>query len=170
MLRPLALDSGEPQRIIPMAAVAAPWLASTGDRDALRSLMEGVLNALDGDWPSSLDSVPIMRALSAAGETELLRRTTDSIRGSSGLAGKSRTALLTGEGLLALEDGRAAEAAELLARAAGRERSLGRTYDAAVLELDLARALEEAGDESSANEVRARANAVLQPLGVVNAF
>ena len=170
VLRPLALDSGEPQRIIPMAAVVAPWLASTGDREALRSLMEDVLDALDGDWPSSLDSVPIVRALAVAGETELLRRTTESLRGSSGLAAKSRTALLAGDGLLALEEGRAEEAAELLARAAGRERSLGRTYDAAVLELDLARALEKAGDEAAANEVRSRADAFLEPLGCVNPF
>jgi len=71
---------------------------------------------------------------------------------------------------VALEDGRAEEAVELLARAAERERSLGRTYDATVLELDLARALEAAGNESGADEARSRAEAFLQPLDVVNAF
>jgi tetratricopeptide (TPR) repeat protein len=169
-LRPLALSSGEPQRIIPMAAVVAPWLTVRGDREGLRSLLEEVLETLDDDWPSSLDSVPILRAVGAAGETDLLRRTTESIRGSRGLAAMSRTALLTGDGLLALEEGRAADAVELLAKAAERVRSLGRTYDAACIELDLARALEAAGDEAAANEVLARANALLEPLGVVNPF
>jgi class 3 adenylate cyclase/tetratricopeptide (TPR) repeat protein len=169
-LRPLALSSGEPQRIIPMAAVVAPWLAVTGDREGLRSLLQEVLETLDDDWPSSLDSVPIVRAVGAAGETDLLRRTTESIRGSRGLAAMSRTALLTGDGLLALEEGRAADAVELLAKAVERVRSLGRTYDAACIEVDLARALEAAGNEAAANEVLARANALLEPLGVVNPF
>jgi len=169
-LRPLALSSGEPQRIIPMAAVVVPWLLVTADRDGLRSLVNEILNALGREWPSSLDSVPIMRALAAAGETDLLRRTTESLRSSRGLAAMSRIALLAGDGLLALDEGRAAEAVELLGKAVARQRSLGRTYDAACLELDLARALEAAGDGTAANEVRARANAVLEPLGVVNAF
>ena len=52
-----------------------------------------------------------------------------------------------------------------------RQRSIDfNEVDAACLELDLARALEAACDRTAANEVRARANAVLEPLGVVNAF
>jgi hypothetical protein len=170
VLQPLALDSGEPQRIIPMAAVVSAWFASTGDREGLRSLIERVLETLNDEWPSSLDSVPIVRALAAAGETDLLRRTVESIRQSRALAAKSRTAVLTGQGLVALEEGRAEDAVELLAKAAERERSLGRTYDAAVLDLDLARALEAAGHESAAAEARSRAEAFLQPLEVVNLF
>jgi hypothetical protein len=153
-----------------MAAVVVPWFVVTSDRDGLRSLVNEILNALGREWPSSLDSVPIMRALAAAGETDLLRRTTESLRSSRGLAAMSRIALLAGDGLLALDEGRAAEAVELLGKAVARQRSLGRIYDAACLELDLARALEAAGDRTAANEVRARANAVLEPLGVVNAF
>ena len=79
-LRPLALASGEPQRIVPMASVVAPWLAVRGDRQALRSLMEEVLETLDAGWPSTLDSVPIVRALAAAGEFDLLRRAIESMR------------------------------------------------------------------------------------------
>ena len=111
-----------------------------------------------------------MRTLFAAGETDLLRRTTESLRRSTVLAAKTRTAVLTGQGLLALEDGQAEEAAQLLARAAERERSLGRAYDAAVVELDLARALEATGDKAAASEVRSRAEAFLAPLGCVNPF
>ena len=169
-LRPLALESGEPQRIIPMASVVAPWLVVRGDRKALRSLMEKVLAALDPGWPSTLDSVPIVRALGAAGEIDLLRRTIESMRRSSEVAAKTQTSLLAGDGLLALDAGRAEDAVRLLTQAVEREGSLGLTYDAACLELDLARAFEAAGDEAAAHQTRARANAVLQPLGVVNAF
>ena len=153
-----------------MASVVAPWLAVRGDRAALRSLMEEVLKALDAGWPSTLDSVPIVRALAAAGDFDLLGRAVESMRKSVVVAAKTQTAQLAGEGLLALDDGRAKDAVRLLTEAVERDRGLGLTYDAACLDLDLARALEQAGDESSANEVRARANAVLQPLGCVNPF
>ena len=93
-----------------MASVVAPWLAVRGDRKALRSLMEDVLDALDAGWPSTLDSVPIVRALAAAGEIDLLRRTIESMRRSGEVAAKTQTALLAGDGLLALDDGRAADA------------------------------------------------------------
>jgi len=132
--------------------------------------MENVLEALAAGWPSTLDSVPIVRALGAAGEIDLLRRTIESMRGSSVVAAKTQTAVLAGDGLLALADRRAEDAVGLLTEAVERERGLGLTYDAACLELDLARAFEAAGDEAAANQTRARANAVLQPLGVVNPF
>jgi hypothetical protein len=150
--------------------VVAPWLAVRGDRQALRSLMEEVLETLDAGWPSTLDSVPIVRALAAAGEFDLLRRAIESMRKSVVVAAKTQTALLAGDGLLALDDGRAADAVGLLTEAVERERGLGLTYDAACLELDLARAFEAAGEEAAATEARARANAVLQPLGCVNPF
>ena len=41
-LRPLALASGEPQRIIPMACVTLPWLVVTGELEELRSLTEEI--------------------------------------------------------------------------------------------------------------------------------
>ena len=50
------------------------------------------------------------------------------------------------------------------------EREAGFVYDAACLELDLARALEAAGQTDAAGEARKRAASVLEPLGVVNAF
>jgi hypothetical protein len=169
-LQPLAIASEEPQRIGPMAAVVAPWLAVRGDREALRGLITEILDRPDWSWPASLDSVPIVRALAATGETELLERTTESLRASKALAAKSQTALLAGDGLLALSAGRATDAVDLLTEAADRDRRLARTYDAALLDLDLSRALEAAGDEPAASEARARANAVLEPLGCVNPF
>ena len=78
--------------------------------------------------------------------------------------------MLAGDGLLALLEQRADAAVERLTAAIERERELGYVYDAACLELDLARALEAAGQTDAADEARKRAASVLEPLGVVNAF
>ena len=169
-LRPLALASGEPQRIIPMAGVVLPWLARTGKLEELRSLTNEVLGVVDGRWPAVLDAVPVVRALAAARETQLLARTSESIRETPDLAANAHTALLAAEGLLALLQGRAGEAVEQLELATERERQLGRTYAAACLEVDLAQALEGAGQTEATEEVRARAASVLEPLGCVNPF
>jgi class 3 adenylate cyclase/tetratricopeptide (TPR) repeat protein len=169
-LRPLALASGEPQRIIPMAGIALPWLALTDDVEELRSLTNEILAVVDRQWPAVLDAVPIVRALAAVGETQLLVRTTESIRETPDVSAKAHTALIAAEGLLALLQGRAGEAVEQLELAIQRERQLGRTSDAACLELDLARALEAAGQTAAAQEVQARAASVLEPLGCVNPF
>jgi len=169
-LRPLALASGELQRIIPMAAVVLPWLACTGEVDELRSLTDEVLSAVDRQWPAVLDSVPVVRALGAAGETGLLARMAESIRETPGVAAHAQTALLTAEGLLALQHGNAGEAVEKLEAAIDRKRQLGRTFDVACLELDLARAFEAAGDAASAKAAESRAASVLEPLNCVNPF
>jgi hypothetical protein len=79
-LRPPALASGELQRIVPMAGVVLPWLARTGELEELRSLTDEVLAVADRRWPAVLDAVPVVRALSAAGELDLLARAAESIR------------------------------------------------------------------------------------------
>nr|MDQ2982014.1 AAA family ATPase [Actinomycetota bacterium] len=169
-LRPLALSSGEPQRIIPMAGVVLPWLAVTDELDELRSLTEQILATVDRPWPAVLDAVPVMRALAAVDEIQLLLCTTESIRKTPDVSGQMHTAPTAAEGLLALVQGRADKAVEQLGLAIERERQLGRTYDAACLELDLARALEAAGQSAAAQEAQARAASVLEPLGCVNPF
>jgi Tfp pilus assembly protein PilF len=117
-----------------------------------------------------LDAVPIVRALAAAGETELLARTAESLRRTPDVSASVQTALIAAEGLLALTGADAAQAAERLETATERERQLGRAYTVACLELDLARALEAAGETERAQEVRRRAASVLEPLGCVNPF
>ena len=169
-LRPLAMASGELQRIIPMAAVLLPWLGRTGQIDELRSFTDELLNFGGEQWPAVLDSVPVVRALADAGEAELLARTTESLRESTHVASHTETALLAGEGLLALRHGNADEAVEKLEAATARKRQLGRTFDAACLELDLAGALEAAAQPAAAAETRARTASVLEPLGCVNPF
>jgi len=171
-LQPNALASGEAQRIAPMASVALPLLFVSGRSDEFRALAEEVIAFLDGQWPSVLSTVSMVRALAAAGEAELLQRTLDSMRRTPGeaQAGKLSTALTAGEGLLALMEQRAGEAVEQLTAAVEAERAYGFVYDAACLELDLARALEANGDPDAAAGARARAASVLEPLGCVNAF
>jgi class 3 adenylate cyclase len=168
-LRPEALGSGEPQRIIPMACAVLPWLAHT-DRKELRVATEEVLDHVDRAWPPVLDSVPVVRALAAAEETDLLARVTASIGATPTLGALSRTAVIVGEALLALLEGRAAAAVAPLEEAVERQQALRRTYDAACLELELARALEAAGRADEAREVQVRVDAVLEPLGCVNPF
>jgi hypothetical protein len=153
-----------------MAGVVLPWLARTGELEELRSLTDEVLAVADRRWPAVLDAVPVVRALSAAGELELLARTAESIRETPDLAANAQTTALAAEGLLALLQGRAGEAVEQLELAIERERRLGRTYPAACLELNLAEALEAAGRTDASKEVRARAESVLEPLGCVNPF
>jgi class 3 adenylate cyclase/tetratricopeptide (TPR) repeat protein len=169
-LRPLALASGEPQRIIPMAAVVLPWLARIGELEELRSLTNEILAVVDRQWAAVLDAVPVVRALAEADDMQLLVRTTESIRETPGLSAQAQTAVIAADGLLALLQGRSWEAVEQLELAIERKRQLGRAYDVACLELDLARALEAAGETAASNEVRARAASVLEPLGCVNPF
>ena len=171
-LQPGALASGEGQRIVPMACVALPWLLIKERPHELRALAEQVLTILDGQWQYVLSAVPVVRALAAAGEADLLQRTIDSMRPTGGEAqtAKLGTSLTAGEGLLALMEQRAGEAIEKLTAAIERERSLGYVFDAACLELDLARALEADDREDAAAEARTHAASVLEPLGCVNAF
>jgi tetratricopeptide (TPR) repeat protein len=168
-LRPLALESGEPQRIIPMASVVLPWLTVSEDVEGLRSLATQILAAVDF-WPFVLDAVPVVRALAAAGETEILAGTTEAMRHTPIASTNVNSAVRVGEGLLALAEGRPRDAAEQLEAAIEKERQLGRTYSAACLELDLVRALEAAGDAAAAQEAQARASSILEPLGCVNPF
>jgi len=171
-LRPLAFESDEPQRIVPMAAVALPLALVAGERERLRATAEEVLAVVDGRWSGVLSATPMVRALAEAGELELLTATTESIRRSPGnwSAGSLHTTLLVAEGRLALADGRQDAAVEHLTEAAALERRLGYVYGAACLELDLARALDAVGDAAGAGDVRTRAASVLEPLRCVHPY
>jgi hypothetical protein len=129
--------------------------------------VDEMLTVLDGKWPSVLTTVPVVRALAAAGAEELLERTLESMRRTPS---EAQTAMLgislsVGEALRG-----AGDAVRALSAAIETEQKVGYVYDAACLELDLARALEAGGDTDAAGQARARAASVLEPLGVVNAF
>ena len=113
-----------------------------------------------------------MRTLAAAGELELLARITESVkRLSAGVeAGSRAISLIAAEGLGALAADRADEAVSHLSAATARQDELGLAYDSACLKLDLARALDRAGDPAGAAEKLQEARSLLPALGCVNAF
>jgi class 3 adenylate cyclase/tetratricopeptide (TPR) repeat protein len=170
-MREIAIAAGEPQRILPMAAVVMPFAALTGDTRSLRELTPTVLSTTDREW-AQLTTTPIPRALALAGETELLEEVAEAFASKARDVGAPRIEIsaTVAEGLVALAAGRADEAVDRLRDAADRERRLGWAYRAACLDLDVARALEAARLAGEAGAVRARAAAVLQPLACVNAF
>jgi class 3 adenylate cyclase len=168
-MRAIALAAGEPQRVLPMAAVLMPFAALTGDRATLVELSETVLEITDREW-AQLPTTPIPRALAAAGETELLARVAEAFAAKARQVEAPRIALTAtvAEGLVSVAAGRAEEGAVLLREAAEHERRLGWTYRAACLDLDVAAALDVVGRHTEADEARARAATVLEPLGCVN--
>jgi tetratricopeptide (TPR) repeat protein len=170
-LRVLAVGSGEVQRVVPMACAVLPWLHLSGRAEELREAADELVEVVGDQWPVVLTSDPIVRALEAAGEIERLRAVAESIAGTEApKVGRLANNLAVAEGLVALNDGRADEAAELLGGAAARERELGFLFDAACLALDHARALDAAGRADEALRVRTGAEEFLWALECINAF
>jgi class 3 adenylate cyclase/tetratricopeptide (TPR) repeat protein len=170
-LVPLAMASGEPQRIIHMACVVLPWLLISGKLDELRVVAQEVMVAVDGQWPASMSVDAVVRTLAAAGELELLAAAIDSLGRSAGShAGRLRISLLVAGGLSALADGKVDEAVSQLSAAVVREDELGLAYECACLKLDLASALERAGEKTLAAVNRKEATSLLTTLGCVNPY
>ena len=88
--------------------------------------------------------------------------------GGTELGGKAAMSRLAAQGLVALREGDAATAVDLLERAAATERELGYAFDAAALELDLAEALDAAGEGERAAVVRGEAESFMAALACVN--
>ncbi len=168
--RELAVDTHEPQRIIPMACALLPWAAVSRERDELRAVAEEVLDLVRDRWSSVISVLSAVRALAAAGEVDLLRRWTESLGRAAARApaGRLPASHMTAQGLLALHENRPSEAVERLSTAAAAERALGYLFDAAALDLDLAAALEAAGDTARAATVSAEAEAFMASIGCVN--
>jgi len=167
-----ALAVGEPQRIVPMASIVVPWAAHAGDQSTVAHIADAVLTLAARSWAPTFSAVGVARGLAAAGELDRLARLVSMLRAvpSESWSGNQPISLAASDGLLALAAGELHAAVERLAEAVHLERSLGRAYNTACLELDLATALDAAGDGTGADESRARAAAVLEPLGCVNAY
>src|SRR5581483_2869598 len=107
----LAFASGEPQRIVPMACAFLPWAVVAGRRDRLRAVAAEVLERLNGRWSMPVSALPAVRALAAAGETELLAAWSDSFLRRPGGATQARLAASVAAacGLVALSEGRVDE-------------------------------------------------------------
>jgi hypothetical protein len=171
-LRPLALASGEPQRIIPMAGVVLPWLLLSGRPHELRSVAGEVIDAIDGQWPAVMSVDAFARTLLAAGERDLLDAVAESVERSAERfeSGILTTSAIVARGLCELAAGRAESAVPSLEVAIERHDELGFAVDAACVRLELARALHEAGDPARAAAVGLQAEAILGPLGCVNRY
>ena len=167
-LRPAATESGEPQRIIPMACVALPWAAVSGEVALLRSWSDEILEQIE--WSDVLSAVPIARAVATVGDNELLARLAASLGATTSPSSSIGNSLRVTQGLQALADGNPENAVSELEAAVNRERELGHVYTAACLDLDLAAALEAMGAAAEAAATRAGARSVLDPLGCVNPF
>ncbi len=170
-LRRRALESGEPQRVLPMASVVLPHAFVTGDRRTLVEVVDAVVSLTDREW-GQMAVTAIPRAVAAAGENELVEQVSDMLRTQRETADAPRIAIAdtVATGLVSLAAGHADDAVELIREAAEWERRLGWPYRAACLDVELANALEAVGAEHDAAAARARATAVLAPLRCVNAY
>ncbi len=170
-LRELAVASGEPQRLHPMACAVFPWLHLTGQAEELREATRELLGWGSDQWMAALSILPVVRTLAAAGETDLLRGLVESMESSpvSEVAFHGNDTLVA-HGLLDLAEGRSGSAVESLRTAAAFLDEQGYAFDAACLELDLARALEADGRADEAAAVRADAEAYLASLDCVNPY
>ena len=173
LLEELALGSGEAQRILPAACVLGGLAVVTQQPDLLGRVMKAVHGVGDTRWVSAFPAAPVLRAVHHAGDVEALASLVALVEevGRNPAGGNHvHVTLATGRGLLALHDGRAHDAAEALGDAVETERRNGRVYAAACIALDHAEALAAAGRDGEAADAIAGARAVLDPLGVVNAY
>ena len=164
-----AIESQEPQRTIPVAAIALARAALAEDLTTIRELAEMVLVAVDDglQWaPFATAAIP--RAIFRVGELELLARMEQALVRRATPARYAHAVSLTCSGLRALLEGAADDALGPLREAVELERERGAFYLAACAELDVALAFDALGDAGAAAAARDRANVVLVPLGCVN--
>ena len=168
-LRELAVESGEPQRIHPMACAVFPWFHVTGRADDLRDATRELLGWGPDQWMAALSIVPVIRTLGVAEEFELLRELDESLRSSPVPdVAYHGNALVVAGAFLALADDHAGEAVESFRAAVAFQRECGFAFDAACLELDLAHALEAAGEAEEAAAVQMEVQTYLDSLDCVN--
>lgn len=170
-LRARAIDSDEPQRVVPMAAVLVPHALATGDTARMREITARLLQlmARRGHAMFEMGALPVVRAVAHAGELELVRAL-DAVARETRQSPLAHAVALGHAGLIELAEGSPARAAELLAASCEELRGLECDFDAACLDLDLARAQEASGDEATARATRTRARAFLDARGCVNAY
>ena len=164
--------AAEAQRIMPAQVLAAHAAAIRGDAEATRGHVEAA-------WATLVDGVPNPLVLELAAEAgralyragaadqvaevwERLRPEVEPYRVRLG-----REVLALGDGLVLLAAGEGRQAVAPLERARDEARDRGAVYQAARVELELAGALMQAGEDGAAAQARSRAARVLDPLGCV---
>jgi hypothetical protein len=164
--REVAMSSHEPQRIVPMLALDVSRAVIRGDAARVREL--GMLGLSMFPWQVPIAPVAILRGLEAVGAADLLAAAETTFAVPPSRFASGRVLPPAAAGLRALAEGRPVDAVASLTQLRDAQAWYGFAFEAALSELDLARALEGAGDAAGAAEARARADAVLGPLGVVN--
>ena len=171
---PLGDASGEPQRIVPLRAIAAHVAAVRGDAGATVEHVEAArlsLSSRDNPfWAIDL-AFEAPRALARVGERGQVPVIAAAIRGDVTKSGVARSAagLALLDGLTALAEGRPRDAIAPLERVREREVVREAPYEVARIDLDLARAHAESGDAAAAAAADERAQELLGPLGCVEA-
>ncbi|MFL6041975.1 MAG: ATP-binding protein [Gaiellales bacterium] len=167
--------TSEPQRITPIRCLAAKLAAVQGRaEEALHHLGVARENqrgrlSVGFAWELGLTAPRVMKRIGAGDELEGLwseMRHELSPDESSGLQPAAAAALF--QGVVASHHGRTDEALGALRRVVELEQLREAPYDEACARLDLADALEAAGQEDAAVVEREGAAQVLRPLGVVN--
>jgi class 3 adenylate cyclase/tetratricopeptide (TPR) repeat protein len=166
--RETALATEEPQRIVPMAAVAIPRAVLNGRVEGVGDLADLVIPMIVKQSNWALGALAIARSLAVVGDRARLSALAASAAPECApvpdLMSKVVRALL-----LSLEgdfDG----AAPLMQVAERSAVELDRSYEAACIAGDLARVLEASGDAGGAEVAEARSRAMLEPLGCVNPY
>jgi hypothetical protein len=152
-----------------MVSVAMPRALLAGDTDEASELADIALGLRIQTLSLSGATIPICRVLAATDDHRRLAKWCDVFRGRAA-GGQPATVLKVAHGLLELLEGKAALAGRHLLEAEQELSSYGRHYDAACVALDVARALEQAGDTPGAVSARQRARALLDGLGCVNPY
>jgi hypothetical protein len=170
----LALRTGEPQRVVPTAEVAGAFAATVGDHALLARVTDAVLGMSEQRWVANFSVAPLCRALSRAGDLDRLVSLIDMLERLAAVPraprGHHRISLAAGRGLRALHEGEAGLARDELEVAVTLERELGRSLHVACLGLDLAVALERAGERERGEERRRESQATLASYGCVQAL
>jgi len=166
-LRQVAIASEEPQRILPMAGVVLPWAVLSDDRATVSEVMDAILE-LRGQTLWALHAPPaIPRSLAQIGDVDSLRRLAEHLVAAE-VTDQVRITSSTARGFVALADGDPPAAVEAFRAAVKLERSRGADYHVACAELDVAAALEAAGDVAEAAEIRAGVRTMLDGLACVH--
>ena len=167
----MADRTSEPQRIVPIAALDASRAALLGDSGRVRAAAERTIEEVRGRTTATMFTEhPLGRALARTRDVEMLDRLIAAFDDEVGTPQvvRLRAAGLALHGFRALAAGDGATAVPLFAQVREIEAARGSVVHAADVDLDLAAALDLAGDPAAAAEARARAAAVYEPLAAVN--
>ena len=169
-LHDLTVATGEPQRIIPMACAYLPWAALAGRVDHLRDVALETIELVGARWASTLTTLPAIRALATTGETDLLAQWAEGARLGADAGRTTRVERPRRRRSARAARERHEVAIDQLTDAADRDRGLGYAFDSAAIELELASALDAAGESDRAATLRISSETFFASIGCVHSL